>query len=129
MAASSADRFAASIHLFASAWKSSTDMPVSVATRIFSRSFIDSLAIASWSPDRTVLNGSTFLSFGFFRHDRRHAFKAIDHLGVHWVLDPQRAVLVEGGDALLRRHEFSARLVGRRLDEFEDGLLRRSVIP
>ena len=41
-------------------------MPVSVAARIFSRSFIGSFAIASRLPESTVLNGSTFLSSGFF---------------------------------------------------------------
>ena len=40
-------------------------MPVSVAARIFSRSFSGSFAIASRSPESTVLNGSTFLSSGF----------------------------------------------------------------
>jgi hypothetical protein len=45
---------------------SSTDMPVSVAMRIFSRPRSESLAIASRLPERTVLNGSTFLSSGFF---------------------------------------------------------------
>ena len=40
-------------------------MPVSVAARIFSRSFIESFAIASRLPDSTVLNGSTFASSGF----------------------------------------------------------------
>ena len=44
---------------------SSTDMPVSVAARIFSRSGIESFAIASRSPDSTVLKGSTFASSGF----------------------------------------------------------------
>ena len=40
-------------------------MPVRVAARIFSRSCIESFAIASRSPDSTVLNGSTFASSGF----------------------------------------------------------------
>ena len=40
-------------------------MPVRVAARIFSRSFIESFAIASRLPDITVLKGSTFLSSGF----------------------------------------------------------------
>ena len=39
-------------------------MPVSVAARIFSRSGIVSFAIASRSPDSTVLNGSTLASSG-----------------------------------------------------------------
>src|SRR5271165_2283063 len=54
------------IHFFASALNSSTDMPVRVAARIFKRSFIGSFAIASRLPESTVLNGSTFLSSGFF---------------------------------------------------------------
>ena len=40
-------------------------MPVSVAARILSRSSFGSLAIASRSPDSTVLNGSTSASSGF----------------------------------------------------------------
>jgi len=40
-------------------------MPVRVAARIFSRSFIESFAIASRLPDSTVLKGSTFASSGF----------------------------------------------------------------
>jgi len=40
-------------------------MPVSAATRIFRKSFIESFAIASRFPDSTVLNGSTFASSGF----------------------------------------------------------------
>ena len=54
------------IHLVTSALNSSTVMPVSVTARSFSRSFIESFAIASRLPDRTVLNGSTFFSSGFF---------------------------------------------------------------
>jgi hypothetical protein len=56
---------AASSHFSASAWNSSIDMPVSVAARIFSISFIVNFAIASRLPDSTVLNGSTFASSGF----------------------------------------------------------------
>src|SRR5882757_5337278 len=40
-------------------------MPVTVAIRIFSRSFIFSFPMASRSPERTVLNGSTFFNYGF----------------------------------------------------------------
>jgi hypothetical protein len=57
---------AVAIHLVTSALNSSTVMPVSVTARSFSRSFIESLAIASRLPDRMVLNGSTFFSSGLF---------------------------------------------------------------
>src|SRR5689334_22723808 len=39
-------------------------MPVRVATASVSRSCRDNLAIAAWSPDITVLNGSAWPSFG-----------------------------------------------------------------
>ena len=50
-------------------------------------------------------------------------------LGVHRLLDPGGAVLVERGDACLGRHEFRVRLVGGHLHELEDRLLGRPVVP
>jgi hypothetical protein len=38
---------------------------------------------------------------GPLRHHHRHPFQAVDHLRVHGLLDPQRAVLVEHRDAVL----------------------------
>ena len=86
-------------------------MPVSVAARIFIRSSIGSLAMASRLPDSTVLNGSTFASSGFCSHQRRHTLQAVDDLRVHRVFDPQGAVLVEGGDARLRGTKLRARSI------------------
>ena len=63
---------------------------------------------------------------------RRHLVHAVQReegLGIERVLDPQRAVLIEGGDALLRRHERGAAAVGRGFDKVQDCLLRRSLIP
>ena len=104
-------------------------MPVRVATAIFSKSCSESLPIFSKSPVSTVLNGSTFASSGFALTTSRHAIEAIDQLRVDRMLDPQRAVLVEGGDALLRRHEILARGVGGRANEVEDRLFRGAVVP
>src|SRR6185436_5065338 len=42
----------------------------------------------------------------------------------HRLLAPQRSVVVEDGDALLRRHR-----LGRRLGEGDDRLARRRVVP
>ena len=39
------------------------------------------------------------LEFRIFFHDRGHAVQAIDHLRIDRMFDPQRAVLVESGDA------------------------------
>jgi hypothetical protein len=45
------------------------------------------------------------------------------------MLDPQRSVLIEGGDALLGQNEIRARLVGRGFHEVDDCLLGGAVIP
>jgi hypothetical protein len=50
-------------------------------------------------------------------------------LRVHRVLDPQRAVLVEFGDALLWRHKTLARRVSGDAHKVEDRPLRRPVVP
>jgi len=67
--------------------------------------------------------------FRFGLDHRRHALQAIDHLRIHRVLDPDRAVLVESGDALLGRHELRACPVRGGAHEVEDRLLRRPVVP
>ena len=42
---------------------------------------------------------------------------------------PSRAVLVKGGDARFRRHEFAAGPIGRRLDQLDDRVLGRAIVP
>src|SRR6185312_9000106 len=61
--------------------------------------------------------------------DSRNALQAVHHLRVHRMLDPERAVLIEGGDALRRRHELRAPFGRRRLYELDNGLLGRAVVP
>ncbi len=46
----------------------------------------------------------------------------------HWLLAPQRAVVVERGDAVLDRHEVRA-IGADALDEVHDGRARRRVVP
>jgi hypothetical protein len=60
---------------------------------------------------------------------RRHALEAVHHLRIHRMLDPQRAVLVERGDTLGRRHELRTSLGRRGLHEFDDRFLGRAVAP
>ena len=104
-------------------------MPVSVAARIrlevLHRELRDRFPIAR----EHGLERLDLLEFRFLFHQRWHAFQAIHHLGVHRVLDPQRAVLVEGGDAILGRDILGIRLVSYRLDECQDGLLSGAVVP
>ena len=45
------------------------------------------------------------------------------------MLDPQRAVLIKRGNALLGRYELRAALSCSRLDEFDNGLFGRAVVP
>ena len=89
------------------------------------REFGDGLAVAGeHGPERLDL-GELRLRL----HNSGHAIEAIDDLRVDRMLDPQRAVLVEGRDALFRRHEFRARRIGRLLHEAEDRLPRGPVVP
>ena len=66
---------------------------------------------------------------GLRLYERRHAIEAIDKLRIDRVLDPERAVLVEGRDAVRERHEVGARGVGRRVDEFDDRVLSGPRVP
>jgi hypothetical protein len=63
----------------------------------------------------------------FLRDQRRDAIEAMNHLCVDRMLDPQRAVLIEG-DALLKRHKLRAGLVGGPADKVYDGFLRHPVV-
>jgi hypothetical protein len=50
-------------------------------------------------------------------------------LRVNRMLDPEGAVLIEGGDAVIRRHIARARLIDRGMHKVQDRLLGRSVVP
>jgi hypothetical protein len=50
-------------------------------------------------------------------------------LDVHRLLGPQRAIVVEGGNALVGRYEIGAALGRDARDEIGDGLFHRAVIP
>jgi len=63
------------------------------------------------------------------RHHRRDAFQAKHHLGVHRMLDPERAVLVEHRDAVVRDHVVRAGAIDGGAHEAENRLLRGAVVP
>jgi hypothetical protein len=69
------------------------------------------------------------LPLGVLRRERRQAVEREHRLGVERVLDPERAVVVEGGDAVGGRHIVGAAFGGHRLDERDDRLPGRPVIP
>ena len=50
-------------------------------------------------------------------------------LGVERMLDPERAVLVEGGDPVGRQHEVGAARRGHGVDERDDRRFRGTVVP
>ena len=64
--------------------------------------------MASMSPDINGLERLDIFKFRLCPHERADAMQAIDHLRIHRLLDPERAVLVKRGDAFLRRHEVGA---------------------
>ena len=67
--------------------------------------------------------------FGLRLDQGRNLLQAIHHLRIHWMLDPQCAVLIERGNPRLGRHELRAALSRGRLDEFDDSLFGRAVVP
>ncbi len=60
--------------------------------------------------------------FRMLRSERLHPVQREGELGVHGVLDPQRAVIVEHRDALRFRDEVGRTLLGHLLDEGDDCL-------
>ena len=89
-------------------------MPVSVAARIFSRSVHGELGHRLAVAGEHGLERLDILELAASAPPPAgHAFEAVHHLRVHGMLDPERAVLVEGGDALLRTaRNLRARPVG-----------------
>ena len=70
-----------------------------------------------------------FLPLGVLRREGLDAVEGEGLRKIHRLLGPQRAVVVEGGDALGHRHK-SRRAFPRHLfDEGDDGLLRCGVVP
>ena len=104
-------------------------IPAWVAAMICAQSPSVSLAIASRSPASTALNGSWSLPLRVLGRKRRHPVEREHDLRVERMRDPERAVLVEGRDAVLGRHEVGAALGGHRIDELDDRLLGRPVVP
>src|ERR1700730_15755496 len=60
--------------------------------------------------------------------ERPHAVECKGELGVHGLFDPQRPVVVEGCDALRRRHEIGRTLSRHGSDATQDCLRRRALV-
>ena len=63
------------------------------------------------------------------RAKRLDAVQREEELDIHRLLGPQRAVVVERGNALGGRHEVRRAFLRHLRDEFDDGLLRLAVVP
>ncbi len=75
------------------------------------------------------LEGLGGFPLGMLRRQSHQALEGKDHLGIHGMLNPGRAILIEGGEAVLGRHIIRIRLIGGHTHKVEDGLLGRAVIP
>ena len=69
------------------------------------------------------------LPLGMLRGERLHAVEREEELEIHRLLGPERAVVVEDRDALGGRDEVGRALLRHLLDEVDDRLLRRAVVP
>jgi hypothetical protein len=63
------------------------------------------------------------------RRKRLHAVEREQELKISRLLAPKRAIVIEGGNALVLRNEVRRTFRGHFLDEFNDRLFRRGVIP
>ena len=67
--------------------------------------------------------------FGMQRCERLHAVECEIQLNGHRLLAPERAVVVERGDAFRHRHEVRRVRLGHFLDKGDDGLFGLAVVP
>jgi len=75
------------------------------------------------------LEGLLLLPFRMLGRQRLDAVDDEQELEVERLLGPQRAVVVEDGDAFGGRDEVRGSILRHALDEGHDRLLRRSVVP
>lgn len=61
--------------------------------------------------------------------NRLHAIERNEKLEVHRLLSPERAVVVESGNAARRPDKAGPSVLGHRCDKFDQGLFSRSVVP
>ena len=92
---------------------------------VVQRQLRDRLAVAG----KYGLERFDIFELRLFLYHCRNTVEAVDHLGIDWMLDPERAVLIKSGDAILRRHEFRASLISGSTHEVDDRLFRRAFIP
>src|ERR1051326_4007150 len=67
--------------------------------------------------------------FRFSLDDCRHTVQTINHLRVHGMLDPQRAVLIERCDAFLGWDEFRTCWVRSNTNEVDDRAFGVAIVP
>ncbi len=73
--------------------------------------------------------GLLILPLGVLRREGLHAVQREEELEIHRLLGPERAVVVEGGDAFRGGNKFSAAFLGDFFHKGDDGFFRRGVIP
>ena len=81
------------------------------------------------SPLSSEANGSLFFHSGCCGASAFTRSSAKSELEIHRLLGPERAVVVERGDALGGRDEVRRALLGDFRDEVDDGLFGRAVVP
>ena len=86
-------------------------------------------ARSPWSSSSTVLKGATLASSGFSFTSAGTRSRQYITCVAHWLLDPERAILVEGGDSFRGRHKIRAAGGRGGFDNVHDGLFRRTVVP
>ena len=104
-------------------------MPACVAASTCTSASSPPPAPVSTSPSMSDANGSVFFHSGWPAAEQFHPIEGERELRVDGLLDPERPVVVEGGDALRRGYEVWCAGLGHARHEGDDGALRRAVVP
>ena len=114
---------------FTIAANSSVVVPACVAITISAMACSPPASALATSPLQQGREGLLRLPLGVLRGERLDAVERERELDVHRLLGPQRAVVVEHGDALGGRHVAGRALLRHLGDEGDDRLPGRTVVP
>src|SRR5271155_6037778 len=67
--------------------------------------------------------------FGMLWGERLHAIEREQHLEIHRLLSPERAIIVESGDPLRLRNKLGRALLRHAVDKSQTGLLGCGIVP
>jgi hypothetical protein len=90
---------------------------------------VSALSPPASAPLSSEAKGSLCFHSGMLRRESLHPVQREKDLEIHWLLRPERAIVVEGGNSLGHRHKVRRAFLRHLRDEFRDGLLGLAMVP